>query len=83
MYSPVFIPFVLTVMASGFGFAQGRWRLGEGYPRSSPTWQAGWELEESRETKQRRVESYAGGGGGGGEGGNEVRERALGEGGLS
>lgn len=43
------VPLVLTFMASGFGFAQCRQTLGEGYPRPSPTRQAGWELEESRE----------------------------------
>lgn len=72
------VPFVLTFVASGFGFAQCRRRLGEGYPRPSPTWQAGWELEESRERRVGSLPEEQGWRQGKVD--NEVRERALGKG---
>lgn len=60
------VPFVLTFVGAGLGFAHCSQSLSEGYPVSSPTWQPGWEEEGNRERKWRKVGTYVGGMGCGG-----------------
>lgn len=65
----VLFPFVPTFLNSGFGFTQRSQSVGEGYPIPAPTWQAGWEEEEDRGRRWKKVGTYVGGVGWDGEGG--------------